>query len=684
MLRTFCKKTGIGLALFLFSALATADSLVQKFTLSSVNLSNPCAVFNDPASPTVMRILYGENIPFNLAGTIQSITSTDGSGVAKLKFQIVVHGDGIGARSFIKYQFHAKSLVTASSNPDTSFSGRFKLDARIIGQGNTVSPGLVAQGAQDNAVLHFDADVTFAPGSNPSMPLISISLANFSAECSASPWSSQMNAPNAATKQPVGRGFGDVWNKYAWSMKDFGGKVVVGTKNAYFDYLAIAAAATNPGSPINLCLSSPALGQIPSLYRTLACAELVESGISNVPSGLAQTRFAEIWRFDYTRNNWAKSRDEASAGTYGQGFRILQTHAGKLYAGSDLGSFIMGIKLGSWNGAGTWDFPGSRVLVSPDGINFTQMANCSPSATQPNPCNAGSNSTPDLPFTPVNISFRALASFSGKLYLGTFNFTGGELWSYDAAVTSGSPWAPVAKFQVAAHPICSGPLWSGKCTGVFSAGVTELLTWSGTQPATLVIGVAAPAIDRYLWTYNGTSISEFAGIPTTGTGLNNTTLGVLKLFSTSLGELYVGLLDLTNGFTLISCKPADCNSGSWNTVTSNGFGNVDNAYAWSMAQVNGRTFVGTFNKNFFAQLPRGSSELWSTADGLNWQQQALPLSWGLWNYGIRTMETANKQLFLGTASNIVAPDLTLNTDGTPLSPGAEIWTIRSNVVAPKR
>lgn len=669
-------------ALLLFGAVARADSQVQKFSLNAVTLSDPCAVFNDPTSPTVTRILYGENIPFNLQGTIQAITNAGSNGNDNLKFQIVVHGDGTGSRSSINYQFNAKALVSAGVKPGSLFNGKFRLDARIIGQGNAASPGAVAQGAQDNAVLHLAVNVNYAPGLDPNLPVMSATLSDFSLECSASPWSNQMGAPNAATRQAVGRGFGDAWNKYAWSMKDFGGGMVVGTKNAFFNFQSIAAASNDPASPLHAC--NNALTQVPSIYRGLACAELYDSGLNGVASGSAQTRFAEIWRFDYAKKSWTKSRDEADSATYGQGFRIMQTHGSKLYAGSDLGSFVMGVRLGSWDVNGSWTFPGSRLLVSSDGVNFTQLANCAPGAAQPNPCNGGTNPVLNQPFTPFNISFRALASFNNKLYVGTFNFNGGELWAYDTTVTSGSPWTPVAKFQTSANAACSTALWLNKCTGVYSAGVTELLNWTGTGPSRLVIGVAAPAIDHYLWTYDGTTVSEFANIPTTATGLNSSTLGVLKLFATSAGQLYVGLLDLSMGFTLISCKPADCTAGNWTTHTGNGFGNPDNAYAWSMVQSNGRLFVGTFNKNFFQVLPRGSSELWATDDGINWQQQALPLGWGLWNYGIRNMETGNNQLFLGSASNIVAPDLTINNDGSVLSPGAEIWTVRSNIIAPKK
>ena len=101
-----------------------------------------------------------------------------------------------------------------------------------------------------------------------------------------------------------------------------------------------------------------------------------------------------------------------------------------------------------------------------------------------------------------------------------------------------------------------------------------------------------------------------------------------------------------------------------------------------MAEINGRLFVGTFNQDFIGALPRGSAELWYSDDSINWQQMAMPLDWGVWNYGIRTMEVGDKgkQLFLGSASNMIAPDLI--SEPIPLSPGAEVWTIRSTAVAP--
>ena len=154
-------------------------------------------------------------------------------------------------------------------------------------------------------------------------------------------------------------------------------------------------------------------------------------------------------------------------------------------------------------------------------------------------------------------------------------------------------------------------------------------------------------------------------------------MGNLKLFTSSKGLLYVGNVDLDVGFYLQVYNPAN---RQFREISDNGFFNPNNAYAWSMAEINGRMFVGTFNQDFLSNLPRGEAELWYSDDSINWQQMALPLDWGLWNYGIRTMEVGNKMLFLGAASNMAAPDLI--TKPVPLSPGTEVWTIRSTAVAP--
>jgi hypothetical protein len=353
----------------------------------------------------------------------------------------------------------------------------------------------------------------------------------------------------------------------------------------------------------------------------------------------------------------------------------LANRENKLYVGSDLGAFITGVALHT-GGVGYWNFPGTKILSSVDGKNFSAV-DCAPIDGKVGPCNSKTglgNTYGIFPSFPpgegslvqgaVNTSIRAMASFKGKLYIGTFNALGGELWSYDDSPTATAPWFLVKKFPPFARP-----------------AVTELRVYKDN----LYIGLGgSQSGSDYLWSYDGTNVSVVAGQPPLDN--NDSSFGVLKLFvSSKNNKLYIGHVDLSNGFTLQSYdgnSEPDEGEGETNShfkiITDDGFGNPNNAYAWSMKEVNGRIFVGTFNQDFFGAVPLGSSELWYTDDSFNTKYKMdLPSDWGPWNYGIRTMEVGNNMLFLGSASNMVAPDLF-----APLNPGAEVWNIRTSVVAP--
>lgn len=131
----------------------------------------------------------------------------------------------------------------------------------------------------------------------------------------------------------------------------------------------------------------------------------------------------------------------------------------------------------------------------------------------------------------------------------------------------------------------------------------------------------------------------------------------------------------------------------WNLITQNGLGNEHNIYAWSMVDFDDRLLMGTFT------LP-GKPELWAYMGDGDWMQVALPgylEGFGLWDYGIRNMEIGDGQLFLGTASNLLAPDADqlvdmlaglidpdlILSDYLPgecldrwIGPGTEIWAAR--------
>jgi len=664
-----------GVAGLLFAPLVGAQA-VFPFD-SQLTLSDPCAVFNAPTTdPNITRITYGEDVAFDVKGHSQAVIDVDSNGRVNLKFQISSHGDGVGDTSGIKYLFNSKALVKSNAggydplgldplDPDFVFNGRFKLSARMIGQGSAGDVGGIAQGAQDNALLQFYVNVRYANGE------IRSATSDFTLQCVASPWANLMKSPNVATKKAVGRGFGDVWNKYAWSMKSFNGGMVVGTKNAFYDILA----NLNPSGDIEACINSdPPIYQVTDIHESLACSELFAApAYSGLSPSSADTRYAEIWRFDYVKKSWTRVREqEPSVGDKSEGFRYMETHNGKLYVGSDLGAFITGVDLYSGT-PNNWNFPGSRLLVSSDGKTFEDVPSCVTSG----PCTSrnGVSSPYGIYFDPVlpglvavNTSIRAMASYKGELYVGTFNALGAELWAYNDVTGA---WRLVKKFA----NLPSG--LPAPYPAVLPKPAVAELRVAGT---TLYIGLAGPAGMNYLYRYNGfvnnveTAVERVPGQPLLPLATN---VGTLKLFTTSKGLLYIGNVDLDVGFYLQVYDPT---TGLFREISDNGFFNPNNAYAWSMAEINGRMFVGTFNQDFLSNLPRGEAELWYSDDSTNWQQMALPLDWGLWNYGIRTMEVGNKMLFLGAASNMVAPDLI--TKPVPLSPGTEVWTIRATAVAP--
>lgn len=611
-------------------------------------LNDPCAVFNVAVPGTTFtKVVYGEPVNFTIKG--ESVTIIDPSSPGNLKFLISAHGDGVGAVSGISYRFNGKlqTKVKTSGNvmdPGFRYDGSFKLSVRVIGLGNDASPGRLAQGAQDNAVFDFKVQVQYANGQLSS--IFDPANSSFTLTCQASPWTNQMNAPREGTKTAVGRGFGDVWNKYAWSMQDFGGGLIVGTKNAWYDAARLATYLdVPPSSPAAQCTQDPS-NPIPPLFRPILCAELFESPAQTAPARpTTDTRFAEIWRLDYSKKSWRRVRDDTAS----QGFRVMATHGGQLYVGSDLGSFVAGVDLKS-GGAGAWNFPGVRLLKSTDGVTFTEVP-CGPAVG--GPCNSATGSPTIMP--DVNVSIRSMASYNGKLYVGTFNPMGGELWSY----ASDTGWARVKKFAPDAQT-------------QYHAAVTELAVFNNR----LYLGLGASPSD-YLHVYDGTQVSAVPNLPPPS---SSNGAGVLKLFPSAKGVLLVGTVDFAKGFGLYTLDTA----GNFGIVTSSGFGDPMaplnlNAYPWSIAEINGRTFLGTFNTGIFNRLPRGSAELWYSDDLSNWQQMALPLDFGYWNYGIRTMVTANKQLYLGTASAIVAPDLV--AEPIPLTPGTEVWSIRANTAA---
>ncbi|MDC1198847.1 hypothetical protein N8071_00525, partial [bacterium] len=632
-----------------FAAWAPSAARAQEYSASfevPLTLSDPCAVFYNISGGTdnggvATRLVYGEPVDMDTKFHLNAEIDDSEAPLIKFLFHVQGHGNGVGQYSEIKYVFNLNSALKAKvdiNDLDPS-TFTFNLKARINAQGQFLTDGTQLIGETSNARLNFKMKISFVDSN------FSLDAYDWTIECVGDPWNNMMENRSADSRDPVGRGFGDQWNKYAWSGEDFMGGLYIGTKNAWYDALQVLDPATYANAGVQACLAGPL--QLPPLYKPLACMELFGD------TGDRDSRGSEIWRLDYKKKTWARlfdANDPTNDPEAPQGFRDMVVHNGKLYAAADLGAFITGVTYTE-----SPPFPpanaGVMIYFSEDGQTFEELASCPTDL-----CSSGSG----------NSSIRALASYGGYLFVGTLNAAGGQIWRYDAEADD---WGAGAVYDTgtADLPIIAelepydGQLYVGLGGRNETLGGPMLVQ---SDPDNNYIMVCE--------TCDGSDFAKAPDLPNIDAG----TFMVIKQY-VAMGKLWAGTVNFTNGFSLLSYDGTD-----WEVVVDGagdgGFYNSNNFYAWSMASVGDRLFLGTFNTGFIDNLPRGQSELWYTDDGENWTQEPLPLGWGPTNYGIRTMVFGNRQLFLGTASNMVMPDVPDILD--PLSPGTEIWSIRDTKV----
>lgn len=624
-----------------FAVPAQADPRVETHA-DEITFNNPCAIFADPTGEhSTRRIQYGEDVDMTFSYT----TVSDENQVWNLKLQ----GTGKGAESDLDYALLAEAAINLSSVGEDIDNLNFRVETKLSSSGNTNQ----TDARYPDAGLSFKLQLALTAEGDLDLPNIAISSSSFDFSCNQDSWIDLTK--KSSSNNESGKGFGDPWNKYAWSMKDFNQKLYVGTKNAHYNY----ARLQDPTQEVSTC-QTQLTGIIPSIYKGMACLELYDSNLEEPLAG-AKSGDAGIWSMDYDSNLWTRNQGTGTS----QGFRVMERHNGSLFAGSDLGSFIMGVDLGSRVVDGNvdkWSFPGSRLLVNNGDGNWTSV-DCQPEnpTVHDKPCTSSTTPIQNSALGDINVSFRALATHEGALYLGTFNFAGAELWKYDST-SDGNPWTRLAKFDAPAEP---GDL-------PYSSTVSELKSFEGKLYVGLGFGPALSS--SYLYTFDeNEGVSVVPDLPNANGGSS-----VFKLFVSSDRELYVGIIDFNDGFNLHALKPS--REIPWRAITENGFGNSSNIYAWSMAELKGEIFLGTFNGDILNPevLPRGSAELWSSRnDGFSWRQKPTPLNFSPLNYGFRTMEVGQGNLYLGSASHILAPDVISEIPNLPgvfnIGAGAQVW-----------
>ncbi|MEN8140715.1 MAG: PEP-CTERM sorting domain-containing protein [Thermodesulfobacteriota bacterium] len=393
--------------------------------------------------------------------------------------------------------------------------------------------------------------------------------------------------------EDIGRGFGDSWNRYAFSMEENDGHVYVGTWNIQFDYPLMAQAISN--------------GDLADIWAT---------GNPLQGIGFLASEGAEVWRHDGGQN-WTQV---AKASPDNTGFRKMINYNGELYTAS----------ANSENGAGLWV---KSDDASPQGESWAEVPW------------AAKNSN--------NNSIRALCTYTdqatGKelLYVGTENNEdGGELWTYD-----GTDWQLKEKFSD--HAVSEVAVFKDK-NGTENMYVG---TWN------FDVNLQGEPTDAFQL-YASPDGDSFANIKPDFAGREDlSNLGVMKLIEYK-GKLFLGTVNYVDGFTLLSSDDPS-NSNSWNVLTTDGFGDSDQAYSWSAAIVNDMLMVGTFStglnggvySDILPLLPMdGRAQLLYSTDGVNFAVMVDDGFGAEFNYGFRSMLASGDQLFIGTASNFFIPD----------------------------
>jgi hypothetical protein len=617
----------------------------------NIPVSNECAQFytleNPGAENEITTLHYGETIVFDTRFHLNGNLNISDSGNVNFKFHTQAHGQGNGVTSGIQYQFMLNSMLkTNTSLVDFDpFTGAFDVKARIVGQAQEIDGYGILNGAQNNAELLFKLRIHYANG------YIQHEAYDFSIECAGDPWNNLMENKDLETRQPVGRGFGDEQNKYGWTGIEYKNALIVGTKNAFYD---LATYVGGDGGPITSCINNPPDPSFPEIYWRFACMEIFGFGNPNI----RDSNGAQLWRFDYRNKRWQLAYDavprvvpEGVGPEFVQGFRDSVVHEGKLYVAADLGAFISGVSYENM-----FKYPGVALLVSADGINFEIVEGCPTGSGDL--CQSQTVPPPGLPTN--NLSIRALASYDGKLFIGTLNNTGGQIWTYDGSVfTKVWPAGPMPNIpligELEPH---DGKLYIGV------GGVLE----TQDNPNNNYIYVCDVC--------DGSDTVPLANLP----NIDPNTFFVIKLFS-GQGKLFAGTVNFENGTSFLSY---DSDGGVFDVIVDDapdgGFFDRFNIYLWSMAELDGRLFAGTFNPVTITEIPRGTAELWYSDDGANWFQYPMPIGWSLLGYGIRDLVSCDngKALCLLSATNMVAPDLV--DFENPLSAGLEVWTIRDTKI----
>jgi len=397
----------------------------------------------------------------------------------------------------------------------------------------------------------------------------------------------------------------------------------------------------------------------------------------------------QIWRYSPRENRWQKVSE--SPLVWSNGVRVWRDFGYRsMVVAQTQGDTKPALYVSTTTSSKA---PGAIILRSTDGLTFA-------------PVTARGMGNLDVS------SFRALVGFNRRLY--TSPSGKGRQWAF-----TGSPVVLESSNPAAGQ-------WRPVSVPGFGDDTNQVIFEMAVFNGHLYAGTGNPANGYQVWKTRAEGSVPYAWkkVITNGAYRGNLNQAVMSMFVFK-NALYVGGGIRRGGYDrefntgpaaaeLIRIHP----DGSWDLVagderrtpdglksplskTGPGFGNPFTGYIWSMAEYDGFLYVGTYdstvllsfmdaqklspaqrgrlNSSHLEQIVEieGGFDLWSSSDGVRWEQITHNGFGNKYNYGVRTLVGAPYGLFLG-AANPFAPDVATKTSaGWCYLPnprgGLEVW-----------
>ena len=190
---------------------------------------------------------------------------------------------------------------------------------------------------------------------------------------------------------------------------------------------------------------------------------------------------------------------------------------------------------------------------------------------------------------PENHLVEAMTVFKGKLYAGTWNNNGCQVWRTDGTGAAPYHWTKVSS--------------SGNIGGSHNTGVTSM----SAGPTALYVGTEN-TYGCQVWSYNGSAWTQVigGGAGTRGPGFGDTFNVNVSSLAWLGGTLYAGTYNYSTGCEVWTVGAAPTQKGT------NGFGNPNNTKVSSMKSIGALLYLGTYNSNSGCQVRSYNGTIFST------------------------------------------------------------------------